>query len=84
LKQNYIVTVFVTKNSMNIDDFAKPYVTESALKLHFLQTFCHRPTFTGKLYLYVPKSIVNDLAFPLNVDKKVIVRMEGKHPIIEQ
>ncbi len=37
-----------------------------------------------KLYMYVPKSIVNDSTFPLDIDKNVTIRIEGKHLIVEQ
>jgi hypothetical protein len=34
--------------------------------------------------IYVRKSLVNDSAFPFNVDEPLIIRIEGKRLVIER
>ncbi|MEM2293858.1 MAG: hypothetical protein QXX41_11340 [Nitrososphaerota archaeon] len=37
----------------------------------------------GRHYLYLPKDLVTDSSFPLDIEKKVIVRIEGKRLVVE-
>lgn len=38
----------------------------------------------GRHYLYLPSGLVRDSAFPLNLSKKLRVRIAGEYLIVEQ
>jgi len=37
----------------------------------------------GRHYLYLPKDLITDSNFPLDIRKKIVIRINGNHLIVE-